>query len=135
MDTTLSQEDISVFCTSPTSPKERPGDADYAAGVEVRYTAPAKWWNWFWNIITSWFTHHKTDNESMLAEQENLLSAADITPAAGDTHQVAKSFITVAENNSETYDTETTTEGGVVRDVNRPYVIGDTIFLPNTELL
>lgn len=135
MDTTLTQEDISVFCTDPTSPKEQPGTTDYGNGVEVQYTAPAKWWNWFWNIITSWFTHHKADNEDILSEEENLLSAADITPAPADNHQIAKSIHTIAEDNAETYDLETTTDEFVERYVNRPYVSGDTIVLPDTELL
>ena len=135
MDTTLTQEDINIFCTDPTAPKEQPGTTDYSNGVEVRYTAPAKWWNWFWNIVTSWFTHHKADNESILAEEENLLSAADITPDSSDAHQITDSIEVIAGDNSETYDEETTVEDNVEHYVNRPYVSGRTIYLPDTELL
>lgn len=135
MVTTLTQDDIAVFGTDPTTVKEQPGTTNYANGVDVRYTAPAKWWNWFWNIITSWFTHHKADNESIITEEENLLESVDITPSDSDTHQLAKSIGIVAETNAEDYDLETVVEDEVEHYVNRPYVTGRTIVLPATELL
>ena len=135
MNTTLVQEDIAVFGADPTTTKEQPGTTDYSNGVEVQYTAPAKWWNWFWNIITSWFTNHKADNESILTEEENLLEEADIVPSGSNSHQIAQSIDTIAQTNAEDYDLETVTEGEDVHFVNRPYVSGRTIVLPSTELL
>lgn len=135
MDTTLIQEDINVFGSDPVTIKEQPGQTDYSNGVEVRYTAPAKWWNWFWNTLTSWCTHHKSDNRSLITEETNLLAEADIVPSAGDDHQLTKSFSTISESYSEEYDFEKTLDGGVERYVNRPYVDGLVIVLPDTELL
>lgn len=135
MTNTVTQEDIDIFCTDAQSPKEQPPTANYESGVDVRYTAPAKWWNWFWNIITSWFTHHKADEQNLITEETNLLAAAGKTPVAADVHQMSDSFHDIAENYSEDYDEETVTEGGVEHFVNKPYVSGSIIVLPDTELL
>lgn len=135
MDTTLVQEDINVFGSDPVTIKEQPGQTDYSNGVEVRYTAPAKWWNWFWNILTSWFTHHKADNQSMITEETNLLSAAQLTPSASDPHQIGKSFVDISETYAETYDKETVLEDNIEHYVNRPYVKDGAVILPDTELL
>ena len=135
MNTALTQDDIDVFGSDPTTFKDKPGTTDYNDGVEVRYTAPAQWWNWFWNALTSWLTHHKADYQSIITEETNLLAEAEITPSAGDGHQVGKSFSTVAENYSEEYDFDTVFENGVEHYVNKPYVDGLTIVLPDTELL
>ena len=135
MNTVLTQEDIDIFASDPATVKEQPGTTNYSSGVEVQYTAPAKWWNWFWNIITSWFTHHKSDTQVLITEQVNLLSAAGYTPDANKTHQVAESYKAIAFNIAEDHDDETTIDGGVERPVNKPYVSGAVIVLPNTELL
>ena len=135
MTTSITQDDIDIFCTDEHAPKEQPPDANYSSGVDVQYTAPAKWWNWFWNIITSWFTHHKADEQSLITEETNLLSAAGKTPVGTDAHQIGDSFHDIAEDYSEDYDEETTVDGGVERFVNKPYVSGTVIVLPDTELL
>lgn len=135
MNTVLTQEDIDIFGSDPETIKEKPGTTDYANGVEVQYTAPAKWWNWLWNALTSFLTHHKSDNQSMLTEEVNLLSSAGFTPSSSDGHQITKSFRKLAEDYAEEYDEETIEVDGVERPVNKPYVTGGTIVLPATELL
>lgn len=135
MTNVLTQEEIGIFGTDPSTVKEQPGTTDYANGVEVRYTAPAKWWNWLWNAITGWCTHHKADNQSIIAEETNLLSAAGEVPTASDSHQLTDSFVQIAEAYAEDFDGETVVDGGVERPVNKPYVSGMTIVLPDTELL
>lgn len=135
MDTVLTQEDIDIFGSDPVTIKEQPGTTDYSNGVEVRYTAPGKWWNWFWNIITSWFTHHKSDTQALITEQANLLATAGYSPDANNTHQVAESYSKIAFTHAEDYDEETVVEGGVERPVNKPYVAGAVIVLPASELL
>ena len=141
MDTVLTQQDIPeqggsrVFASDPATNKERPGSPYYDEGVEVRYTAPEPWWNWFWNLMTSFLKKHKEDNQALITEERNLLTAASITPDSTDTHHIAKSMQTIAENYSEVYDNQTVVENGVERPVNKPYIQGDTIILPDTELL
>lgn len=135
MTNVLTQEDIGIFGSDPSTIKEKPSDALYANGVEVQYTAPAKWWNWLWNAVTGWFNHHKADNQSIIAEETNLLSAAGEVPTPSDSHQLTDSFTEVAEACAEDYDMATVIDGGVERPVNRPYVSGMTIVLPDTELL
>ena len=135
MNTTLTQEAITVFSTDPAATKEKPSDALYASGVEVQYTAPAKWWNWLWNALTSWLTNHKADNQSIITEETNLLSSANILPDSTNSHQLGKSFHDISEVYAEEYDEETVEDGGVERFVNKPYVSGMTIVLPDTELL
>ena len=135
MVSTLTQEDINIFGTDPETIKEQPGETDYANGVEVRYTAPAKWWNWLWNALTGWCFHHKADNQSIITEEVNLLSAANKTPDASDNHQISDSILYIGFDNAQSYDEETVYEGGEEHPVNRPYVTGVTIVLPDTELL
>lgn len=137
----LTQQDIppqggsDVFASDPEAGKAIPGSPYYTNGVEVRYTAPEPWWNWFWNIITSWLKHHKEDNQALITEETNLLAAANITPDDSNAHQVGESIRTIGFDCAEAYDNQTTTEGGTEHFVNKPYVVGGTIILPDTELL
>lgn len=144
MNTTLTQEDIpkqppqtgsSVFADDPTASKGRPEAPYYQDGVEVRYTAPGNWWNWLWNLFTSWLKNHKADNNVLITEERNLLTAAGIVPDSSNAHQIGQSFHDIAEAYAESYDNATVTVGGVEHPVNRPYVSGVTIMLPDTELL
>lgn len=131
----LEQEDIGIFGSDPATVKEQPGSPFYASGVEVQYTAPAKWWNWLWNAITSWCTHHKADVQSIITEETNLLAAAEEVVTPADNHQLTDSFAKIAETIAENYDTEMVMDGGAERPAHKPYVSGSTIILPDTELL
>lgn len=131
MQNVATQEDIDIFTSDPAGDKEIPGSPYYADGVEVGYTAPAKWWNWLWNKITSFLTAHKTDWTDMTAEIRNTLSSASITPSASDNHQLSKAVDTIEFNTIEAYDNAE--EDG--HKVNQPYVIGHTLYIPDTELL
>lgn len=135
MVSTLAQEDINVFGSDQQTVKEKPSDTLYADGVEVQYTAPAKWWNWLWNALTSWLTNHKADNQSMITEETNLLTSAGKTPSSSDSHQLSQCFEEITEAYAETYDNETVEEVGYERYVNKPYVSGAVVVLPDTELL
>ena len=139
MNTVATQEDINIFSSDPAGVKERPGSPYYQDGVDVGYTAPAKWWNWLWNKITSILTAHKTDWNSMTSEMTNTLSAASITPDSSDSHQLSKAVNQIAYGVCDDYDNETVTEeiGGVevTHMANQPYVIGHTLYIPDTELL
>lgn len=131
MNVTSTQDDIAIFSSDPSGVKEKPGNPYYRDGVDVGYTAPAKWWNWFWNAITSFFTAHKTDWSSMTAEMSNALSAASITPDSGDAHQLSKAVNQIACDTCGVYDNAE--EDG--HKTNQPYVIGHTLYIPDTELL
>lgn len=139
MQTVSTQEDINIFSSDSTGVKERPESPYYQDGVDVGYTAPAKWWNWLWNKITSIFTAHKADWNSMTSEMTNTLSAASITPDSSDSHQLSKAVNQIAYDVCDDYDNETVTEeiGGVevTHTANQPYVIGHTLYIPDTELL
>ena len=134
MDTSFTQEAIGIFASDPSAVKESPG-AEYDNGVKVQYTAPGKWWNWLWNKITAWFNASLFDKQYMVTEMTNVLTDAGITPDANDSHQLIKSVRAIAYRYAQEHDEETVTEGGVTRPVNRPYVSGTVIVLPDTELL
>lgn len=139
MNTVSTQEDINIFSSDPAGVKERPGNPYYQDGVDVGYTAPAKWWNWLWNKITSILTAHKADWNSMTSEMANTLSVASITPDSSDTHQLSKAVNQIAYDTCDDYDNEEVTEtiGGVevTHKKNQPYVVGHTLYIPDTELL
>jgi hypothetical protein len=134
MVTSFTQEVIGIFASDEAAVKESPG-AEYDNGVKVQYTAPGKWWNWLWNKITGWFNASLSDKQSIVTEMSNVLSDAVITPDASDSYQVAKSIETIAYRHARQHDEATTTVGGIERPVNRPYVSGSVIVLPDTELL
>lgn len=139
MQPSISQQDITVFSTDPSGVKEQPGAQDYANGVDVGYTAPAKWWNWLWNKLTSWCTASKTDRTNMHTELLNTLSEAGIAPSATSTEQLSRSVNIIERAECGDYDTKEETEEiegstATVR-VNQPHVVGFTLFLPDTELL
>lgn len=146
MTTTIEQQNFptpgeapAVFSSDPAGVKERPANGYYANGVDVGYTAPAKWWNWLWNHISAWLKDSKTDRENMLAEITNVLTAGNITPNSALNNQLSKAADNIAYGVAEDYDNETVTEeiGGVMvtHPKNRPYVVGHTVFYPDTELL
>ena len=139
MYSTLEQQDIDVFSTDPTGVKEKPDGTHYTDGVDIGYTAPAKWWNWFWNHITSWFGASKTDKTAMLSEELNVLSEASILPNSAYPRQMSTSVNTIASEVCEEYDSKEVTEeiDGVMvtHKANQPYVIGHTLYIPDTELL
>lgn len=135
----LSQESINIFSSDPAGVKERPTNGYYASGVDVGYTAPAKWWNWLWNKLTTFFTASRADRESVLNEIKSVLSSASIAVDPTDNTQLSKATKVVCYQREEAYDNETITEeiGGVTvtHPKNRPYVVGYTVYYPNTELL
>ena len=131
MNAVSTQEDINIFSSDPAGVKEKPGNPYYQDGVDVGYTAPAKWWNWLWNKITSILMAHKADWSSMSSEVANTLSAASITPDSNDTHQLSKAVNQIAYDACGVYDNAE--EDG--HKANQPYVIGHTLYIPDTELL
>lgn len=146
MNSDLSQQNFpdpssasAVFSSDPAGVKEIPGSPYYADGVEVGYTAPAKWWNWLWNHISAWLKDSKADKESMRAEALNVLSEASITPSSTDEHQLSKGINGIAYDTAERYDmaevTEVIDSVTVTHKVNQPYVVGHTLYVPDTELL
>ena len=138
MNSSLEQENFpnpssapAVFASDPSSVIDRPQNPYYQQGVNVNYTAPAKWWNWLWNHISAWFADSKADRSSMNSEMLNVLSAAAIQPSVSNTHQLSKGIDTVAYDTCDAYDNAE--ENG--HKINQPYVIGHTLYIPDTELL
>ena len=129
----------SVYADSDQAVVEKPGNPYYTDGVDVGYTAPAKWWNWLWRHVTTWLKDSKTDREAMRAEMSSTLTAASISASDADNHQLSKAVDTVAFADTGAYDNEEVTEevGGmtVMHKKNRPYVVGNTLYIPSTELL
>jgi hypothetical protein len=120
-----------TFASDPTSTVEKPGNPYYQYGVDVGYTAPAKWWNWFWNHISAWFASSKADKNAIHTELLNVLSTAVITPADEKTNQLSKAIDTIGYTACVTYDNAE--EDG--HKANQPYVVGFTLYIPETELL
>jgi hypothetical protein len=128
-----------TFASDPQAVIEKPGNPYYQDGVDVGYTAPAKWWNWLWNHISAWLAASKTDRTAMQTEMLNVLSAASITPSSSNDHQLSKGIDGVCYNTCDAYNNEETAEtiGGVevTHKVNQPYVVGYTLYIPESELL
>ena len=120
-----------TFADDPTAAIEKPGNPYYEDGVDVGYTAPAKWWNWLWNHISAWFAASKTDRSNINTELSNVLSAASIQPSSADAHQVSKGIDTIAYDTCTVYDNAE--QNG--HKINQPYVLGYTLYIPDTELL
>lgn len=122
---------------APEGMLERPNSPYFSRGVNVRFTAVAKWWNWLFNFLTVGINASVGDKRNMLAEMENLLSAAELTPSNSNnnTKQCAQSYEIIAVNNTREYDEAVETIRSNTRPVNRPYMSGTTIVLPDTELL
>lgn len=134
MNTSFTQEAIGIFASDPAATKESPG-TEYDYGVKVQFTAPGKWWNWLWNKITAWFNASLADKQYLVTEVTNVLTDAEVTPDAENEHQLTESVQKIAYRYAQQHDEATVTVGGVTRPVNRPYVSGGVIFLPDTELL
>ncbi len=139
MQNAVTQDDIDIFSSDPLGVKEQPPNPYYQDGVEVGYTAPGKWWNWLWNKITSFLSASKADRVSMLSELKNVLTSASITPASAENGQLAEAVDTVCYNETGAYDNREVTEeiGGasVTHKINQPYVVGHTLYVPDTEML
>ena len=138
MNTNLEQQNFpnpsepgTVFASDPTSTVEQPQSPYYSNGVEVRFTAPAKWWNWLWNKISKWLLDSKADKTAMETEMLNTLAGVGITADSSDSHQLSRAVDKAAFNTCRTYDNDE--ENG--HKVNQPYVIGTTLYIPDTELL
>ena len=114
----------STYASSPQAVIERPGNPYYQDGVDVGYTAPAKWWNWLWNHISAWLAASKKDREDVHLELQNLLWGAHITPSSSDNHQVSKAVDKGCYRICDSYDGN-----------NVPVVRGYTLYIPDTELL
>ena len=136
---TLEQQDIDVFSSDEAGTKERPDGVHYRNGVDIGYTAPAKWWNWFWNHITAWLGASKTDRNSLILEMKNVLTSVGISTAASFSHQLSEAVDATGHTVCQEYDDEEITEeiGGVMvtHSKNKPYVVGHTLYIPDTELL
>ena len=136
---TLEQQALDIYSPDPAGVKEQPGSPYYADGVEVGYTAPAKWWNWLYNKITVFFSGCLTDRTAMHTELLNVLSSASVIPSSADLQQLNASIgikcaaeCTVYNNKEEA---ELIDGTSVVHAVNKPNVVGYRLFIPDTELL
>lgn len=130
---------VDIYSSDPAGVKERPANGYYANGVDVGYTAPAKWWNWLFNKLTNLLGLSFIDVHDINAELSNVLTEASVVPNVDDTHQLSEAINTVCYAQDMAYDDETVTEeiGGVMvaHPKNRPYVVGHTVYYPDTELL
>jgi hypothetical protein len=80
-------EDTSSYAVS-SAVSVIPPSPYYANGVEVGYTAPAKWWNGLFNMLTNRAIQGKKDSTAIITEINNVLSASGITPAKATTNQL-----------------------------------------------
>src|SRR5574344_2491409 len=80
-------EDTSSYAVS-SAVSVIPPSPYYANGVEVGYTAPAKWWNGLFNMLTNRAIQGKEDSTAIITEINNVLSASGITPATATTNQL-----------------------------------------------
>ena len=65
-------EDIKEYAKDSQT-KQEPTEQNYAEGVKVGWTLPAKWWNWLMNAFTKRFRETKATVDSMYEELSNLM--------------------------------------------------------------
>lgn len=65
-------ENIKEYAESSQTIQE-PSEQNYAEGVKVGWTLPAKWWNWLMNAFTKRFRETKATVDSMYEELSNLM--------------------------------------------------------------
>lgn len=139
MKETLEQQALDIYSSDPLGTKEQPPSPNYEDGVEVGYTAPAKWWNWLYNKLCIFFSGCLVDRTAMHAELLNVLSAASVIPDSSKVHQLSDSISSIGAARCSIYNgkevTETIDGASVTYKVNQPAVIGYTLRLPDTELL
>lgn len=121
----IANQESTVFASDPTSVKDRPSNELYRSGVEVNYTAPAKWWNWLFYHISNWLKVSKEDRSSVKTELLNTLAAGSTVPNADVDTQLNTAIKRIEYNKCFAHDS----------DENAPYVEGYTLYLPETELL
>ena len=139
MNSTLEQQnfptplsDPQTFASDPEAQIAEPGNPYYADGVSVNYTAPVKWWNWLWNHISAWLAASKLDRSAVHTELSNFLDYNHMYPMGGTTNQLSYAIDLVDYRVCSNYDD---TKAGGQHKVHQPYVVGHTLYLPDTELL
>jgi hypothetical protein len=136
---TLEQQALDIYSSDPLGTKEQPPSPNYEDGVDVGYTAPAKWWNWLYNKITVFFSGCLTDRTAMHTELLNVLSSASVTPDSTDLQQLNDSINIKCATECTVYNNKEEAElidgTSVVHAVNKPNVVGYRLFMPDTELL
>ena len=136
---TLEQQALDIYSSDPLGTKEQPPSPNYEDGVDVGYTAPAKWWNWLYNKLCVFFSGCLTDRTDMHTELLNVLSVASVIPDSSKVHQLSDSISSIGAGRCNTYNNKEITEdiGGVsvTHKINQPAVVGYTLNLPDTELL
>lgn len=139
MQPNITQQDIDIFSSDPLGVKEQPPSPNYEDGVEVGYTAPAKWWNWFWNMLFTWCTASKADRINVHAELLSTLSKASLSPQSTEEHQLSYAVDVIEQNYCNYYNNKEVTETidgvSVTHKVNQPDVVRHTLNLPAMELL
>lgn len=118
----ITQEDIDIYASDPQAVKLSPDQTNYSLGVKVNWTAPAKWWNWLWNRMTSIMHAHISDTEAIRSEMTSVLAEAGLTPADGTKRQLSNSM------NAVMFDTYKELD-------NLPHVQDHKIYLPMDEII
>jgi hypothetical protein len=83
-------EDIEEYAKDSQT-TQKPTDQNYAEGVKVGWTLPAKWWNWLMNAFTKRFRETKATVDSMYEELSNLMWP--LVPGENETNDQCKSRI------------------------------------------
>lgn len=78
-----------------TTQKARPTDPQYAMGAVPGECIPAKWWNWFFNLSIKTLMADRADTSTIIAEINNVLTEAGITPDPSATNQFASALINI----------------------------------------
>lgn len=80
-------EDIKEYAKDSQT-KQEPTEQNYAEGVKVGWTLPAKWWNWLMNAFTKRFRETKATVDSMYEELSNLMWP--LVPGENETNDQCK---------------------------------------------
>lgn len=101
----LTQENISEYAPSAQTIAE-PTGSDWAQGVQIGRTIPAKWWNWLFRSVTRRVQEARADSQNMLTELKNTVIDAGLTPDPTANNQLAQAANTIATRGITNYITE-----------------------------
>lgn len=102
MNDILQEQDINVYA-SDAETIQTPPSTDYARGVRVGRTIPAKWWNALFNIVTSKLHTAYQNMHGMFFDVVYAITNKGIVPDASDSSQLTTAIRLDADEQTDSY--------------------------------
>lgn len=89
--------DMDVYARDISAVKEEPDAENYPLGVKNGWTAPAKWWNWLFNELTTRVGQERADVNAIIDEIKSVLTEASIQPDATNNAQLKAAVLAILQ--------------------------------------